>query len=617
MAPLPFADASHTVGMSLAVVSRFACTMSHSLQFSTSAKSGAKNVLLIDTDQDGPGRPSHRALKPEFLSLCILFVLHPVLLLLGSSRGYFPPDAVQYMSFARDYLANGLLFVEFGNSNQGTILPIVYPSLVLLADTVFDDLLLSTEAVSSAAVLLTSIPLYLIARRFASYYFSVVAVLLVQVNFQLCLWAVTPLTEATFILVLACFVYLLLRILDGERSLTWILGLGVCTAIAFLTRQIGLVLIPFALLALALHSPQHIAKSCAAFVAGFLLLMLPYSIALYGQTGLSPFNQQWSDREEITIDQLPEATQQRILSLHQASAEDYQDLVVSRRALRELLDDNSAMFEQVALQPEADSGLASMVAMAWSERDQYFVRLGQNLSSLIESLGPLLSLLFCLSLLTPFLTPTRVTGRLPRLVLGGFVLNYLLALSLLDGLIDRYVLVLLPFMLLNIALETIHMLRYMESRIDNPHVIRAAFALLVAGFALSQPLTAFDLELQEKLSATEGPFAPFRPLVTPGDPVMALSPLYAHLVNGAWRIMPNDSVEDIAEYAAGEGIPWLLVVRGMSDADVEISNYQNAIGWYFDQELVLNHQEYMQLYAHSNDGRIVLFRFLDRDPNGS
>lgn len=569
--------------------------------------------MLIDTDGDGPASHSHRALKPELLSLCILFVLHPVLLILGSSRGYFPPDAVQYMSFARDYLANGLLFVEFGNSNQGTILPIVYPSLVLLADAVFDELLLSTEVVSSAAVLLTSIPLYLIARRFAGRYVSVVAVMLVQVNYQLCLWAVTPLTEATFILVLACFVYLLLRIIDGERSVTWILVLGVCTAIAFLTRQIGLVLIPYALIALALYSPKRIAKAYAAFVAGFLLLMLPYGIALYGQTGLTPFSQQWSDREEITIDQLPEATQQRIISLHQAAAEDYQDLIVSRRALRELLDDNSAMFEQVVLQPEADSGLASMVAVAWSERDQYLARLGQNLSSLIESLGLLLSLLFFLSMLSPFLTPTQATGRLRRFVLVGFVLNYLLALSLLDGLIDRYVLVLLPFMLLNIALETHHALRHMETRIGNPHVIRATFALLLAGFALSQPLTAFDLELQEKSSATEGPFAPFRSLVTPGDPVMALSPLYAHLVSGAWRIMPNDSVEDIAEYAAREGIPWLLVVRGMSDADGEISNYQNAIGWYFDQELVLKHQEHMALYAHSNDGRIVLFRFLDRN----
>ena len=81
------------------------------------------------------------------------------------------------MSFARDSLANGLLFVEFGYSNQGTVLPIVYPTLLLLADNFFDDMMLSAEMVSSLVVLLTSIPLYLIFRRFASNYFSVAAVL--------------------------------------------------------------------------------------------------------------------------------------------------------------------------------------------------------------------------------------------------------------------------------------------------------------------------------------------------------------------------------------------------------------------------------------------------------
>lgn len=549
--------------------------------------------------------------KTEFLCICLLLALHPVILLLSSSAGYFPPDSVQYMSFARDSLANGLLFVEFGYSNQGTVLPIVYPTLLLLADNIFDDMMLSAEMVSSFVVLLTSIPLYLIFRRFASNYFSVAAVLLVQLNYQLCLWAVTPLTEATFILVLSWFVYLLFRIMEAEKKLGLLLLLGVCTAIAFLTRQIGLVLLPFALLTITLVSHRHLIRNYSAFIVGFLFLLLPYATLLYGQTGGSLFTQQWSEREEITLNQLPVETQDKILSIHNSSTEDYQDLVSNRRALRELLDDNTAMFEEVLLQaPEnTNSGLGSILSLVWGEKNQYFSRLGQNISSLNESLGIVLCLLFLLSLFTPLFIKTADANSLRRYVVSGFVLNYLFALSLVDGLIDRYVLVLLPFILLNIALETYHALASVKDRLGHPYAYRVLFAVLITAFAFIQPLTVFDLDLQAKSTETSGPFTPFRSLVTAGDPVMALSPLYAHLVNGAWRVMPNDSVANIYEYASQEGVPWLLVVRGMSDADMEISYYQNAIDWYFDQELILKHQEYMELYAHSNDGRIVLFRF--------
>lgn len=549
--------------------------------------------------------------KTEFLSICLLLALHPVTLLLDSSSGYFPPDAVQYMSFARDYLANGLLYLEFGNSNQGTVLPIVYPTLLLLANFFFDDMMLSAEMVSSIVVMLSSIPLYLIFRRFASNYFSIAGVLLVQFNYQLCLWAVTPLTEATFIFVLSWFVYLLFRMADSPKSIAVILLLGACTAVALLTRQIGLVLVPFALLILTLVSSGQRLKNYGGFAAGFLLLLLPYAVTLYAQTGQSIFVQQWSDREEVVLSQLPVETQEKILAIHGTAADDYEALVVNRRALRELVDDNSAMFEEVLLEPAeaAGNGLAAVLSLIWSEKNQYLGRLSQNISTLLQSLGVVLGAIFLLSLFTPLLVKQTNELWLRRYIVSGFVINYLFALSLVDALVDRYVLVLLPFILLNIAIESYHVVGSLRSRLRNPYAAKGAFAVLIIAFVFLQPSTVFDLELQAKTSESAGPFAPFRPAITQGDPVMALSPLYAYLVNGAWRIMPNDSVANIAEYAAREGVPWLLVVRGMSDADGEISYYQNAIDWYFDQELILKHQEHMELYAHSNDGRIVLFRF--------
>jgi len=508
-------------------------------------------------------------------------------------------------------LAKGLLYVEFGSSDQGTILPIIFPLLALLTNTVFNDMMVSTEVVSSAAALFTSIPLYLIFRRFSSNYFSVVGVLLIQLNYQLCLWAVTPLTEATFIFVLSWFIYLLFRIVDSKKKTKAIILLGMFTAIAFLTRQIGLVLLPFALMALVLISPKHILKNFSGFALGFLLLLLPYGLTLYEQTGLSVFDQKWSEKESIAIEHLPIETQSFIRSVNASSAEDYQDLIVNRRALRVLLADSSAMLEDVSLEStnKESKGLRPTFSLIWMERGQYFVRLGQNISFLVQSLGLIISVVFCFSLVSPLIIKTPNKNILNRYIVSGFVLNYLFALSLIDGLIDRYALILLPFILFNIALETYNFLYSFKDRIGNPHALKGMFAAVLAAFVLLQPSSVLDIQLQEKSSETAGPFAPFRPYVTRGEPVMALSPLYSHLVNGSWRIMPNDSIEKIALYAEQEGIPWLLIVRGMSDADVEISYYQNAIDWYFDQELIVNHSKYLELHAHSNDGRIVLFRF--------
>jgi hypothetical protein len=101
----------------------------------------------------------------DVLAIVALLLLHPVLYNLDSSRGYFPPDAVLYMTFAENFLAKGLLYVTGSAAESGTILPPLYPLLMLICNFFVDDFLISSELVSSVAVIAVSFISYLIIRQ--------------------------------------------------------------------------------------------------------------------------------------------------------------------------------------------------------------------------------------------------------------------------------------------------------------------------------------------------------------------------------------------------------------------------------------------------------------------
>ena len=241
----------------------------------------------------------------NILAVVALLLLHPVLYRLDSSRGYFPPDAVTYMAFAEYFLSKGLLYFESGMAGTGMVLPPLYPFLMWAGNFFVGDFIVTSELVSSFAIIAASVAFYFIILKFSNPYFAFLGALGIQLNYQLNLWAITPLTEASFILLLACSLWLATHVITSNRVRSSV-ALGILLALVFLTRQIGIMLVPFFLLVIFFASPRKFLVKSLGLVAGLVLLLAPYMIVLHVQGGqigaeLSAFEQSWSKRERISM----------------------------------------------------------------------------------------------------------------------------------------------------------------------------------------------------------------------------------------------------------------------------------------------------------------------------
>lgn len=549
----------------------------------------------------------------DTLAIVILILLHPVVYHLDESLGYFPPDAVQYMTFAKNFLSKGLLYLEFGLSDSGTVLPPMYPLLLLIGSIFVDDLLVISELVSSIVVITSSIVFYFIIQKFSNQCFAVLAVLGIQLNHILNLWALTPLTEATFILVIASVLWLTFYLLPTDRRMRSFVALGVLLAVAFLTRQIGIVLAPFALLIIFLASPRKFIRRATAVVGGMMLLLAPYMITLHAQGSLlqvelSAFEQHWSKRNIISIDEVDTEVKDYLHSLNDIPEGSYEDVYEKRRLLRQLLPDSSAMLSDVSMKPPGNStrGLMATLIQVWTSLDQFGERLVKNIQYLANSLGLFVCVAFLISLITPIFIRAKEKPLLVRYLISGFVLYYLFTLSLLTGLVDRYVLILAPFVLLHISAETACLLISVRQKVGGSRVALVLFAAAIAAYAYSQPKNFSDIQSRPKGGLSSIAESKFRQFIEPGEPIFSMTPLYAYYTGGSWRIMPNDSLEKIAEYARHEHVLWLVVT---SKPGSDIGSYEKAQQWYLDPNIQQKYQHLIELKAVSRDGQSLLFRF--------
>jgi 4-amino-4-deoxy-L-arabinose transferase-like glycosyltransferase len=555
-------------------------------------------------------------LTKDLFSIALLIVLHPVIYHLDESRGYFPPDAVNYMVFARDFLSQGLLYLETGLANQGIILPPLYPLLLLIGRVFTDDSLMVTETISSISVIALSVVFFFIIRRWTNRYCAVLAVLVIQVNYQLGLWALTPLTEACFIFVVACVLWATLRTMNGERGVLRLVALGALLSITFFTRQVGLAIAPFILLVLILDSPGRSLSRVAAVTTGVALLLGPYIVTLHFQgeslqADLSAFDQGWSKRDVISIDDVDAETQSFLRAVQEKPVSEYADIYRKRRLLRRLLPDSSAMLQEVdmELSDEAPEGIPRTLFQIWSSLDQLDDRLAENIRHLRESLGLYICIVFIISLITPLLIRDDRDSKLARYLIGGFVLYYLLAISLITDKVPRYVLILVPFVLLHVSVETYRVLHSARHWLGDMRALVAVYAVAIAGYAYSQPMNFTDIKTVPRVHETAFADSKFREYVAPGDPVMSLQQFSAYISGGNYRVMPNDSLEKIALFASREKIPWLLIMRG---GESDIKMYDKAQLWYENPHTYLMRPQLLEFTAATSDGRAVLLKFREQ-----
>lgn len=554
------------------------------------------------------GPPGRRV---TFGAVLLLVVLNPVLYSFHSSLRYFPPDSIKYLELARGLSTSLALRVEgFGHVDAVSILPPLYPALIALGSAATEHLLAWAEYVSSLSLLAAALPLYLLVSSASSVPIALAVVALAQVHGNYHETAFWPLTEALFIFITATATLAVQRMGTTPPRPRVSLALGILVAVVFLTRQIGLVFLAvplasagYSILATRGNNTHRWVAHGALLIAGFLAVAGTYSIELYRQTHSHPLTQN-ARLGRYVIPAAPEDLDRIEAIRGRANPRRQYDVEYARRrALRELNGDASEMLGNLRI---GDG--ATKRAPPYLRIFRIVGPLRSNLAHLRSLLGPVAFWLFLLSMLVPV---HRCRARGTPLQLSpvwSWIVFYLVGLSLFASLVERYLVVLVPFAFaqIGIALHTASGLLGDGTRSTLRE--RSRFAIVLGTLALSAttvPRLFSAVDRHPKFWEDVPSLEPVRRLMRPGEPVFSIQPMEAYFVGGTWRTLPNDSIARVAAYGRRTGVRWLLVSRIPSVAG-EATLYDRA-SWYRDPGLLARTGLPVVHRASSTDGLISLF----------
>jgi hypothetical protein len=557
----------------------------------------------------------------DLAAIVLLLLLNPVLWTFNSSVRYFPPDAFQYIEQAQRFVATLSLHNQgFGHIDSGTILPPLLPILLALCSLFSEDLLACAEYVSSFSILIATVPLYFLIARASSRATAILIVAYLQVHaiyYEIALW---PLTEALFVMASSLALLALQSLLGRRHPAVWIaLLVGATSVLVFFSRQIGLLFVFFSVLAV-LTLPKPITREpwklrflrAGAITAGALMLLLPYSLAVYGQTGHHPLKQHFR-----TGDYLVPATPEDLVALARLEegsnrGSDYRSLYESRRNKRELNGNATEMLGSLEAGPTVAPGLLERIRQRLAPLG-LARRLIANLNHLRSYMGPGLFILFSLAMLMPIIRrvfPGKLASHSDMLWLWN--LTYLAGLSCISGRIDRYLIGLLPFAIALLGIEAYG--AAISLRVSASTAVRRTGLAIVAlslmiGVALT-PAFWNSIQRSPKLDVPGIPMNDMRALIHDREPVFSMTPFEAHLAGGLWRALPNDNLAKLRAYGKHTGVRWLLVTRQSSMVG-EAMLYSNA-RWYLDPQLQSRPDLPVQLRASYDNGMLLLFELGQR-----
>jgi len=305
----------------------------------------------------------------------------------------------------------------------------------------------------------------------------------------------------------------------------------------FFSRQVGLFLLPLVLAWVSIGLPRRgkylrsqAAKKSLAVILGFLLLFAPYATLLYQQSGQTPFSQHFRSAPPPPIPDDPRVLLELAQPSTAAEATSYSEILSGRRQLRRLLPDNSATYADVVgtsratpagpnqhlLKQTAESALA------------YARRVRDNLNYLRLITGDLIFGLFVLSFLSVLLFRSdRVTTR-ERYFVGITVMAYISLISLFSSLVSRYIFVIAPLAIIQVASELALVGQVIFSN-RRPSYLRKALSLSLAASLLiaaawSTPRKFSDLKLVVQSAVISPQFERFQRIIPTGAPVLGLFP---------------------------------------------------------------------------------------------
>ena len=553
---------------------------------------------------------------PDLLCLILIIGLNPVTLFFNYSPKMFTPDTIAYVTLGRDLFSKGLFYIpSWGHVNNGLIYPLLYPFFIACGNLFSAESLKVAEWVSCLSVLAASIPIFLYLKETTNRIIALLTVFLIQINFYYFSFGMRPLSESTFLLTLSCTLLLTLRLFKhSEKSGGGLpLLLGLSCALVFLSRQIGIIVLIFLMGFFLLHGfissrteRGVIFKNALFMVLGWFILIIPYTIIIYYQTGHHPLQQDFSmvRHDVTTTDPVVLEVLQRIENIPDKS---YAFMYAKRRLLRKLLPDASEMLYRVNRKKREKAGFLNEVLSTLKSPEDFIVRIYTNTQHLGKPLGSILLYLFVALCISPFLVKSENVKLLNRLLLPLFIIFYLLALSCVVDKIPRYIYILFPFVLMHIAGELFICFHAVPSALKIRFSSLVFFFLIYAFFLLVTPHFFTELEISPKLEDVETQFESLRKKVN-GEPTFSLSYFGSYMAGGSCRLLPNDSLDKVVKYGKRTGVRWIIVsrTRGISS---EAELYMNA-SWYQSPSLDKDYPHLVRFCAETPDGSYTLYEIL-------
>jgi hypothetical protein len=433
------------------------------------------------------------------------------------------------------------------------------------------------------------------------------AVLVTQwssVFFRMAFW---PLTESLFMLCMGIALLTLVRMTDSERVHDS-LAAGLCCAAVFLSRQIGLLWIFGALgwLIIVYSSPgknRRIGLRLACgLVLGFTILIAPYAVALYAQTGQHPLKQgfRWG---HYSIEVGSDATARELQNLRDFEPKNYFEEYSHRRRLRHLTPEASEMYSKLVdpAQPAA-SILDAIASQPLQFLPTILPNFWRNLTHLQTVVGWPLTFALFLSAAAVVFSAIRQRGN-TGLIIPWFLGVYIVGLSVATGLVDRYLFVLVPLCSAQIAVGVWSVILPLERTggATGWKSYIAAAGMVVCGLVSQSGF--WNVQLTSPFPESSAELAELTAVVSPGDSAFSLFPMQAYLIGAQYRILPNDRLNRVIEYGRRTGVRW-LIRHGHPSIMSEIRLYDRA-GWYLSPRL-----HGLPLRATTSDGLLELYEIL-------
>lgn len=518
----------------------------------------------------------------DSIAILIILICNPVSLCFECDMQYYPPDSVLYAYLADEFRAGNWSMVLYGvnHIDSGVLLPPLFPALMAMFEPFVDDLYLAAPMISKLSALLTLVVSYLLLKTMSNRLVAVVCVILIPLGAQYYQAVFSPLTESLFMLMLIilCFsvskYFLKLHITTKKRTLFYGLLIGCICTFTYYTRQIGFftyIFITLFVITSILLNRDHVKKLLSLWlyvVIGSVVSLTPYIIAIWSETGQLPIKQHLRQKHYVVTTNDSEVVKLKNQRVESKKTDRFERMLERRRDGRRLTPDGREMLGRVILTKSATQlqKQASATSTALVNLNKFLSRFKRDLSrntiALIKSFGLVNFTLFCLSSLLPFIYRSTQLQRELRLIVPIIVPTYIICLSIFGGSgIERYALILIPLMTIQLASECFQAWRQITNKIKirlKPLLATLLLAVFSCAHVAAQPFLFTNIELQPNTVMLHKIFKEMRSKIE-GEPVFAISPYFSWLAGGKHRVMPNDSLEKILQYAKHTQTRWLLV----------------------------------------------------------